>query len=336
VNTAKENNVTSRSLGRLEQVDLRTIWTTEDRHFTPWLSEEDNLALLGDTIGMELILEGTEQSVGPFSADILCKNSADDSWVLIENQLERTDHTHLGQLLTYAAGLNAVTIVWISSRMTDEHRAALDWLNEITATGFNFFGLEIECWQIGDSIIAPKFNMVSKPNEWSRVVSRNTTQRSRSELSDNQKLQLDFWTGFRTHIDENNVPFKVGKPQPITYMNAGIGRSGFTIVPVISRWNNVDNTYDTNEIRVELYLDGINAKAHYQGLVDQKESIGQGLGKDLTWFNDPELKSCKIFVRKAPVDLDNRDNWQAYYEWISGEATDFYNYFKPVVSSLEP
>ena len=103
------------TLGTLEQVDLRSIWTTEDGDFTPWLAQEDNLRQLGDAIGIELELEAQEKTVGPFRADILCKDSADGTWVLIENQLERTDHTHLGQLITYAAGLHAVTIVWISS-----------------------------------------------------------------------------------------------------------------------------------------------------------------------------------------------------------------------------
>ena len=114
--------MTQPNLGRLEQVDLRSIWGKEDRDFTPWLAEEYNLGLLGDAIGIELALEAQEEAVGPFRADILCKDTANGSWVLIENQLERTDHTHLGQLLTYASGLQAVTLVWISRKFTEEHR----------------------------------------------------------------------------------------------------------------------------------------------------------------------------------------------------------------------
>ena len=136
------------NLGRLEQVELRSIWANEAGDFTPWLAQEDNLRLLGDTIGIELELEERERAVGPFSADILCKDTVGGAWVVIENQLERTDHTHLGQLITYAAGLKAATIVWIASRLTEEHRAALDWLNEITDGKFQFFGLEIEVWKI--------------------------------------------------------------------------------------------------------------------------------------------------------------------------------------------
>jgi hypothetical protein len=126
------------SLGRLEKVDMREVWTHEAADFTPWLAAEENLALLGEAIGIDLELEAQEQSVGPFHADILCKDIATDCWVLVENQLERTDHSHLGQLLTYAAGLDAVTIVWVASRFTDEHRAALDWLNKVTREGINF------------------------------------------------------------------------------------------------------------------------------------------------------------------------------------------------------
>ena len=122
----------SANLGKLEKVSLRDVWQKEDLDFTPWLAQEENIAILSETIGIELEVEGTEKDVGPFRADILCKDTVYGHWVLVENQLEKTDHTHLGQLLTYASGLNAVTIVWIAQRFTDEHRAALDWLNEIT------------------------------------------------------------------------------------------------------------------------------------------------------------------------------------------------------------
>lgn len=115
------------TLGRLEKTDLRNAWTNEARDFTPWLAEPENLELLGQAIGIELELEAQEEFVGPFRADILCKDINSSQWVLIENQLERTDHSHLGQLLTYAAGLNAVTIVWIAERFTEEHLAGFKW-----------------------------------------------------------------------------------------------------------------------------------------------------------------------------------------------------------------
>ena len=134
----------------------------------PWLARKENLDILGQTLVIDLELEAQERPVGPFRADILCKDIGSDRWVLIENQLERTDHNHLGQLLTYASGLEAVTIVWIAAHFTEEHRSTLDWLNRITDGSFRFFGLEVELWRIGDSPPAPKFNIVSKPNDWSQ------------------------------------------------------------------------------------------------------------------------------------------------------------------------
>lgn len=160
-------------LGRLIRVDLREAWQDEAAHFTPWLAQQENLELLGDALGIGLQLEATEQSVGPFAADILCKDPMRDQWVLIENQLEQTDHTHLGQIITYAAGLNAVTVIWIARKFVEQHRAALDWLNEVTAEGTDFFGVEVELWRIGESTaVAPKFNIVSKPNAWSKQIAK--------------------------------------------------------------------------------------------------------------------------------------------------------------------
>ena len=163
---------TASALGRLSRVDVREVWLREAVGFTPWLAQEENLQLLAETINMQLVLEAKEKPVGMFRADIIARDVYTGHPVLIENQLERTDHGHLGQLLTYAAGLKAMSIVWVSTLFTDEHRAALDWLNEITSSSMAFYGLEMELWQIDDSAIAPKFNLVSKPNMFSKQVSR--------------------------------------------------------------------------------------------------------------------------------------------------------------------
>jgi len=323
------------NLGRLEQVELRDIWTTEDRDFTPWLAQDENLKLLGDTIGIELELEAQEKAVGPFSADILCKDTANDSWVLIENQLERTDHTHLGQLLTYAGGLQAVTIVWISRRFTEEHRAALDWLNEITDDRFRFFGLEIEVWKIGESGAAPKFNIVSKPNSWHRDVTKGAAQLGRTELTEAKKLQLDFWNALAEHVDEHGASFKPGKAQPQNWLNIGIGRSGFHLVAVASFWDSEANTMESHEVRAELYIDGINAKDHYAALELNRTIIEKELGKELTWHNSPNAHACRIYVRKT-VDLRDKSRWDEYLTWLVTELNAQYQYFGPIVRNLDP
>jgi hypothetical protein len=162
-------------LARIQRVSARDVFSHESLDFTPWLAEEENLQLLSDALAIPLCLEAVEQPVGMFRADLLCKNQQTGQWVLIENQLERTDHAHLGQILTYASGLKAFTTVWIAGQFTDEHRAALDWLNEITVQGVQFIGVEIEFWKIGQSDIAPKFHVVSSPNQWTQEVSREVS-----------------------------------------------------------------------------------------------------------------------------------------------------------------
>ena len=147
-------------IGTLKQVDLREYWENEATDFTPWLAKDENIAQLGKAVDIDLEVKAQEQSVGPFRADILCTDQ-EGHYVLIENQLELTDHKHLGQIMTYAAGLNAVSIIWIASQFTDEHRAALDWLNRVTDDGINFFGIEIQLIRIGDFAAAPLFNVES-------------------------------------------------------------------------------------------------------------------------------------------------------------------------------
>ena len=242
-------------LGRLTKVDLRQAWISEPGDFTPWLAQPENIVLLGEAIGIELEVESQEKSVGPFRADILCRDTTDRHYVLIENQLERTDHTHLGQLLTYAAGLDAVTIVWVAGRFTDEHRAALDWLNRATTTGFNFFGLEVELWQIGNSPYAPKFNVVSQPNDWSRTVRDQAA--AAGQMSSNEQLHFDFWTQFREFLGRQ-WQRSPGDPtvQGSYWTNASVGRTNF----YLSAWNGMRD----GRSGVQFEMTGPDAKAHFR------------------------------------------------------------------------
>jgi len=312
-------------LGRLEKVDPRTVWTNEAIHFTPWLALEDNLALLGDTIGLDLELSTREQSVGPYRADIVCKDTITDSWVLIENQLERTDHTHLGQLLTYAAGLDAVTIVWIAPRITDEHRAALDWLNEVTDERINFFGLEIELWRIGDSPIAPKFNIVSQPNDWVRTLSASR-QSTAGELTPTKQMQLEYWTAFKVYLEEHGSFLKSQKPFPQHWSNFAIGRSGFYLSAQM-------NTRDS-VLNVSLIIDGRDAKAQFRALQAQKAEIEAEIGQPLTWRELPGKKSSDISLYLKDVDPNNRAQWPEQHAWLRQTLEAFHHAFAPRVRNL--
>jgi hypothetical protein len=176
---------------------------------------------------------------------------------------------------------------------------------------------------------------VSKPNDWFREVAKVASQLRRTELTELKKTQLDFWTAFKGHIDEHGALFKFGKPQPQHWMNISIGRSGFAIEGIASFWDSVKNSGESHELRAELYISGINAKAHYQALELQREDIEKRLDRQLTWHNPENARTCRLYTRK-PVDLNDRTRWEEYLSWLANELDDFYRYFRPIIRNLEP
>ncbi|MBY6200535.1 DUF4268 domain-containing protein [Maritalea mobilis] len=185
--------MTDIEFGRLSDLPLREAWKHEAHDFTPWLAE--NIDHLSEAIGIPLELTGTEVAVESFSADILARNPMDDSVVLIENQLETTDHTHLGQIMTYLAGLEAQTVVWIAPAFREPHLSAIRWLNEHTADGFSFFAVKARVVRIGDSPFAPIFEVVEKPDGWSRALT--ATRRQATTAGDQHtETRTAFWTRY--------------------------------------------------------------------------------------------------------------------------------------------
>ena len=158
------------NLSRLKKVELREAWRHEAMDFTNWLAKEDNLTLLGDEIGFDIQLTQTEAAVGSFSVDILAEEANTGNKIIIENQLEMTDHDHLGKIITYASGYDARVIVWVVKDAREEHRNAVDWLNEHTDENLEFYLVRIEVWQIENSPLAPKFEILSRPNDWAKAV----------------------------------------------------------------------------------------------------------------------------------------------------------------------
>ena len=314
-------------LGTLERVDLRDIWATEAQDFTPWLAQETNLNILASVLGVELELEAQEQNVGPFRADILCKNTDDGSWVLIENQLERTDHLHLGQLLTYAAGLEAVTIVWVAAAFTEEHRSALDWLNDITDDTFQFFGLEVELWKIGNSPAAPKFNVISKPNDWTRSVSRAAKSIANEALTETKTTHLEYWTSLREYLLSEGSAVRPQKPLPQHWTNYGIGRAGFTLGATLNSRE--------NRIGVELVMLDENAKAYFGLLHEQKESIEDELGFELEWMELPERKRSSVYYFLNDVDPFDKEKWPDYHQWMKDKLDTFNKVLRPRIKELD-
>lgn len=314
-------------LGKLEKVELKTIWENEAYNFTPWLAQKENLELLGDAIGIELELEAQEKNVGPFRADILCKNTVDETKVLIENQLEITNHKHLGQLLTYAAGLESVVIVWVASKFHEQHRKALDWLNEITDERFSFFGLEVELWRIGNSSAAPKFNIISQPNNWSKTVAQAAKNLDSQETSETKGLQYRYWQNFISYLENSSSKLRPQAPTPKHWLTFSIGRSGFHV-------NALLNTV-TNRIGVELVIaDKDGEKSSYHLLAKDKEVIEREIGSDLEWRENPEKNRSSILLFFS-VNPTEESNWSSQNEWLKNTLEKFDAVFRQRIRNLE-
>lgn len=291
-------------LGTLERVDLRTYWVNEAADFTPWLAMPENLNLLGDAIGMQLEPSDTEVGVGSFSADLLCHDLADEgSRVVIENQLEKTNHSHLGQILTYAAGLDAKTLVWIARKFTDEHRSAIDWLNRVSSEGLRIFAIEIELWRIGSSPAAPRFQVVAKPNDWTRAVRE---QAMSAESGATSSLRLDYWTALGAYLAESGSKLQPPAPSNKYWVNLPLGRSGAHLTALVSARDKY--------VAAKVYFSGRCGPHYYKCLEAQRAEIDKELGSEPTWESKEDRQSCQIlFWREAnPAD---RATWPELHRW---------------------
>jgi len=311
-------------LGKIEQVDVREIWDKEDTDFTPWLAQEENIERLGLALGIDLIVEAEEKEVGPFRADILCKDEATDEWVLIENQLEKTDHKHLGQLLTYATGLDAVSIVWIAKEFSDEHRATLDWLNKITDEKHNFFGVKIEILKIEDKM-APNFKVISQPNDWSRSISSAASKISTDELSDTKLKYLEFNNQVCDEIKKRgSSKLKLRKARPQMWHTYPIGKYGTHIAHV---FNSRDKW-----LRTEVYMH--KDKSIIEELSKEKEQIEKEFGEKLEWEFLPNRVASRIAIYKSDAHLEKEDQWKDYISWVIEKLEKFHDVFKNRLNNL--
>ena len=313
-----------KTLGTLEKVELREVWERENSDFTPWLAGEENINILGQKIGLDLEVEAQEKSVGKFKADILCKDINTDNWVLIENQLEKTNHGHLGQLLTYATGLDAVTIVWVAATFNEEHKATLDWLNKITDENYNFFGLEIELYKIEDSKIAPKFNLVCQPDNWSQSISREAKRIEQGEVSETKLKQYKFWTELGKELQAADTPLKLQKVYPQHWTNIAVGKTGV----------HLGATFNTQQERVSAQLYIIKNKNWFKELESQKDIIEKELGEKLSWQLLPEKAASRIALYRSNSDIENTDDWKEMLKWLVLKLEKLRIVFSPRLKNL--
>jgi hypothetical protein len=314
-------------LGKLEPVSLRKVWKYEESDFTPWLAREENLQLLNETLGLELECEAIEKAIGGFKADILCKEGTSDNYALIENQLTPTDHNHLGQLLTYSAGIDVNYVIWIADKFKDEHRAAIDWLNEITGENYNFFAIEVELWRIGNSNIAPKFNIASKPNDWSKSLATLAKESANNAKTDTKKMQHQYWQEFMNYLSKSDTKIKTKKPLPQHWSVFSVGKTKCHLSTSINTRENV--------LQIRLNLRGIQAKERYAYLYENKDEIENEIGSLLQWEERPDNPMSLITLSKTGVDPTNREDWPQQFEWLKTQLEAFYKCFFRYLKEIE-
>lgn len=309
------------NLSRLKIIELREQWKHEATDFTNWLSEDENLRLLSDEIGIDISLIRTEASVGKFNVDILAEEENTGRKIVIENQLETTNHDHLGKIITYASGVDAEIIIWIVRDVRDEHKQAVDWLNEHTDEQINIFAIKMELWQIDDSAYAPKFQIISKPNDWAKAVKKSTSQ---SNLSDTKLMQLDFWTQFKEYAlkNQSNLRLRKAHPQHWYDISIGVPKSYLSLI--------VDTQND--QIRCEFYIP--DSKELFQALFEKKDIISGKLDYELEWM---ELEGKKASRIKAVHDIDvsNGENWEKCFIWLMNAAQSFQAVFGKTIKKIK-
>ena len=310
-------------LAKLEPVGLEKVWKDEARDFTPWLAQKENLQLLSDSLGLsDLELQGTEVNIGKYRADIVAEEmlGGRSRTVVIENQFGKTDHDHLGKIITYAAGADAQIIIWISKKITEEHRQALDWLNETSDEEHNFFGVQIELWKIGNSEPAPKFHVVCSPNEWAKEAKKQSHPPSPMHL-----LYQDFWQSLKEYMEENGTELRLVKPGPYYWYSINFGKTGFYVNLTVSTRH--------KKLGCAIYIGGRAQPDGFKLLAQHQESIEKELNTKLDWRELPD-KTDSIVILERNEDISKKENWDEYHAWFKEWAEKFHKCFLPIISKI--
>lgn len=292
-------------LGKIERVeDLRKIWSNEARDFTVWLARDENLTMLGEAVGIDINLEERESPVGNFSVDLFATEEGTGRKIIIENQLEDTNHDHLGKIITYAAGKEASVIIWIVKRARDEHRQAVEWLNQHTDENIGFFLLEIELWKINGSVPAPRFNVVERPNDWAKAM------KASEGLSDTKKTNLEYWEAFKKYAfnkTEFKKNFSERKAYPQGWYDLSVGNRHCHIT--------LTATMTKNRLAAQIYIS--KNKDLYSHFLGQKIAIEEFLGEEISWH---EASIDAVFGYDTYNADFNTENWDKYFEWYCEKA----------------
>lgn len=290
------NNMSTVKIGKLTEVDVRDLWKHEQYDFSNWLAKEENIKLLDDEIGLTLMDINKEVYIGSYRCDLVAKDETTGQIVIIENQLEATNHDHLGKIITYAAGLDAKTIIWIVKEAREEHKAAIEWLNNNSSEEIGFFLIELHAYKINDSLPAPMFKVVEKPNNFTKTSKQNYSDK---ELNRSQNERLMFWEEFNTVIVSKGKPFSVRKPTTDHWYDVAIGTSEAHLA--------INLVNKENKIVLELYI--LDNKNLFDHIYEDKEKIESTLQMSFSWERLDGKKASRIKHDVLGLDFSDHSNY---------------------------
>lgn len=307
------------NIGKLIEVDVRELWKHEQYDFSKWLAKASSLEYLNEILGLTLTDVNNEVYVGPYRCDLVAKDETSGAQVIIENQLEGTNHDHLGKIITYAAGLDAKFVVWVTKEVKEEHRAAIEWLNNNTNNEINFFLLEIHAYKIGNSDPAPKFEVIEKPNDF---IKRGKTKGSTDgSLNKRQSERLAFWEQFNQVVIARGKPFNLRKATTDFWYDIALGTSEALI-----RINLINKD---GIIVIEVYISS--NKDLFDELHDQKEEIERKLGFSLSWDRLDDKKASRIKYSIDGLNFDDHSNYNDLMNKVIDKAVKMRDVFKQYI-----
>lgn len=305
-------------IGKLKEVDIRELWKHEQYDFSEWLSKKENIENLNEILGLTLIDISKETYVGAYRCDLFAKDETTGIKVIIENQLEVSNHDHLGKIITYASGLDAKVVVWIVKEAREEHRSAIEWLNNNTNSNVNFFLIEIHAYKIGESDPAPMFQVVEQPNDF--IKNNKSTNRDES-MNKSQSQRIEFWNQFNNVVIERGKPFNIRKATTDHWYNVAIGTSDAHIDITLVNKDSL--------IGVELYI--TDNKELFDKLYERKDEIEQELGFNLDWRRLDNSKASRIVYHIKGLNFDDHSNYNELMNKTIDLAVLMRNVFKKYI-----
>lgn len=306
-------------LGKLKEINIRDVWAHEQHDFSKWLASDENIKELGDTLNLSLSDVETEKFVGSYRCDIICKDELTGKSVLIENQLEQTNHDHLGKIITYASGLDASVIIWIVADARQEHASAIEWLNNNTTDDVAFFLIEIHAYTIGDSSPAPMFKIIEQPNDF---IKTTKSLSGKGNLSKSQTKRLEFWNMFNDILEERGKPFNKHKASTDHWYTVAIGSSQCHI--------SIDLVNKEHKIRVGLWI--TDNKEMYDDLFSHKIEIEKVIGEELDWDRLDDKKASIISISIKGLNFDKQDNYMDLMNDAIDKVVMLRDAFKPYIN----